>query len=778
MIGTGLVDYYLPAIQLRPLSYIFVIAVTALGGLRWGLLSGIFAAVLWTAIEAYGGYRSSSSSLLWNTLLSAASLVVTVALVETIRARTIAAQTAADNLRTAQQEMNILKKIRAAEKALLLSERRYRAIGESLPFGVWQTDPSGAELLYISESFCSLVGMSREQIVGGGWEQQVDAGDRERFLAAWSNREKQDVFEGEYRITGADGNSYWIMSRGVRLTDDEGETIGWAGFNLDVTQRKNYEERLAILSELGRQLSLSLDPQKTLERSAQLLVPRLADWCAIDLAGEDERPERVLIMHRDQGLTAAAQRLLDDARQAAMFGYEASTVIATRRPELRESASTAPSVARAPAEHDALLTKFGLGSLVSVPLIAREQTLGALTMVVCGSGRRFSQDDLAFAGIIARRIALAYDNARLYAREHNVADVFQRASLPASLPDIPGVAIRAHYLPATREAQIGGDWYDAFQLNDGRVALSIGDVAGKGLQAASVMSTVRLLIRAAALEDLPPSIVLARANALLLNDKPTMVTALFGILDLEELTFTCSIAGHPVPVVATAQGEISSARSVSPPLGIFPAAMYPEQSLMLPLGSLLVLYTDGLVEEKREPHNGDASLANAIQEALGTDDPNPARSIADRLVGSSPKDDVAVMTVAIAAHPLLELDLALPARPSSSRQFRQALRRLYLAVGLTEENIQMLQVAVGEAVMNSIEHAYGVQGGIVRVCARVDGGKLVIDVGDQGRWRAPHDDGGGYGLRVLKSIVQQVEVNRTEYGTVVRVTQPVGRPLT
>jgi len=157
---------------------------------------------------------------------------------------------------------------------------------------------------------------------------------------------------------------------------------------------------------------------------------------------------------------------------------------------------------------------------------------------------------------------------------------------------------------------------------------------------------------------------------------------------------------------------------------------------------------------------------------------NPAEAIAARLIDTPPSDDVAILTVRAAARPLLELDITLPAQPNNGRIFRQALRRFYLAAGLSEDKISLLQVAIGEAITNSIQHAYGVRAGAVRVRGRVESGNLVIEISDTGRWRAEHEDGGGYGLQILKGIVPDVAISAGENGTVVRLTQPIGRVIT
>lgn len=676
----------------------------------------------------------------------------------------------------AREEPPRVRRLERMKAALRRAEERLSALSDALPFGMWELDGAGTELLHASDSYCRLFGMNMEEIAAHGWRERVPPEDAERFLAAWNARGDDDVFEGEYRVHAVDGKTYWILSRGMRLTTADGKT-SWAGFSLDITQRKQSEQRIGLLSDLGRVLSLSLEPHPILERVAQLLVPRIADWCAVDLAGPDQDMQRAMLLHRDSDRTRAALGLSNSAQLAALLGTTSARVIASGEPILVRWFPRDDHVnAMLSSEQKATVQAFRADSVIVVPLIARDQTLGSLTVAVDDPWQRYESDDVDFMGIVGRRVALAFDNALLYERERRVADMFQRASLPASLPAIPGIGIHAHYVPGANEAQVGGDWYDAFQLADGRIGISIGDVAGKGLHAASIMSTVRLFIRATALEGLAPSVVLARANALLLNDKPTMVTALFGTLDPEELTFTCAVAGHPLPVVVNAGGDAATGIPVAPPLGITIDTSFPEQTFMLPLGSLMALYTDGLVESAGDARYGEADLVNAVRGAQAGHAANPAEEIAQSLLGDAPpSDDVAVLTIQAAAKPLLELDLTLPAQPVSSRLFRQALRRFYLAAGVTTDAIAILQVAMGEAITNSIQHAYGVQGGVVRVQGHVEPGRLIVEIADTGRWRGPHDDGGGYGLQILRSIVNDVTINTDERGTSIRLVHPIGR---
>ncbi len=774
-VAAGATSYLWPEVRLRPIAYVLLLAAAALGGYRWGLALGAFATLIFTILDIYSGYSKLSLVVWTNALFFLVAVVASVVLVELVRTRTQSEAIAQLDLARAKEEVEHLSGLHETRSALYQMQQRYAAISDMLPYGTWLTNADGSKLLYASENYCRLFGMTVEGIANGGFRSRVPPDDYERFIAAWRNRSEDGIFENEYRVLGVDGNLYSILSRGVRLTDNDGATTGWAGFSLDITSRKQSEEKVALLSQLGRVLSTSLDPQRTLSRAVELLVPRLADWCAIDLVLDTGEISRALMVHRDPGLTAQAQDLID-AGEAVRFGHRAEQAIGTGRSQLHEPVGDeeidASPLSR---KQRTLLKRFGLGHAVTVPLIARQQTLGALTLVATGAAKAYSQEDADFAGIIARRVALAYDNARLYEREHRVADIFQRASLPTSMPELPGITLRAHYVPGAKEAEIGGDWYDAFTLPDGRLGVSIGDVAGKGLQAAAAMSAVRLLIRATALERLAPAKVLERANLMLLNDRPSMVTALFGIVDLENMTFSFACGGHPPPIVASPDDSMTFGRPVAPPLGVSPEAKFPEQSLALSHGSLLVLYTDGLVEQNRNAiPNGEERLLEAIRSVLATHESNAAGKIVSMLTDSEPKDDIAVLTVACAPAPLREMDLELPADPLSSRIFRQSLRRLFVAAGMTEENIQLFQVALGEAITNCIQHAYGVRGGTVRVWGRVENGKLVVDVSDSGRWRKPHGDGGGYGLNVIRAIAKKVTIQRSSNGTTVRFIEPLG----
>ncbi|HEY0396731.1 MAG TPA: SpoIIE family protein phosphatase, partial [Candidatus Elarobacter sp.] len=220
------------------------------------------------------------------------------------------------------------------------------------------------------------------------------------------------------------------------------------------------------------------------------------------------------------------------------------------------------------------------------PLIARGKDLGVMRI----AGATASSDPESGLEVwdeLALRVAVSVDAAQVYTREHHVADTLQRALLPERLPVDDRLAFDAAYLPGAQEAIVGGDWYDAFRLPDGRIAFSIGDVAGHGLRAAIVMGEVRQAFRAAALNPNSPSLVLERANTIVnMRANPVMVTAMFGIVDPREGTVTYASAGHPAPVLALPCGSVQVLPKDGVPLGFVVAIEASDWTFSLPPGAL------------------------------------------------------------------------------------------------------------------------------------------------------------------------------------------------
>ena len=239
------------------------------------------------------------------------------------------------------------------------------------------------------------------------------------------------------------------------------------------------------------------------------------------------------------------------------------------------------------------------------------------------------------------------EQRRAYLEEKRVADALQEAFLRKELPELAKADLHGVYVPAGLEAKVGGDWYDAFELNDNRILFSIGDVAGHGIEAAVVMSRVRQAVLSVGVEERDPAKVLARANGILLLQDLTMVTAVCGMIDLVHGVITVANAGHPAPVLVRPNGEIEMLKASGPPLGALDEPVYEARSTMVEPGSMLVLYTDGLIEYGRDWEAGEARLLEAIAAVKAGSGVDPAASILKSIFdGEPPVDDVAILTMA------------------------------------------------------------------------------------------------------------------------------------
>ena len=349
-----------------------------------------------------------------------------------------------------------------------------------------------------------------------------------------------------------------------------------------------------------------------------------------------------------------------------------------------------------------------------------------------------------------------------------VADELQQAFLPAALPLLPGLSFSASYTPASDEAMVGGDWYDSFVLPSGNIAIAIGDVAGHGLDSAVMMGQIRQAIRAVAIEESSPSIVLERVNRLL-NLQPEingMATAIFAILDPVNMELKYANAGHPVPIiVGYHKGQVEQLQNGGVPLGIVLDNVLETRSITLPRGCMCVFYTDGLIEYDRDVISGETKLVSAIRREMLSPTPNPAKSIYNTLLATrKSKDDVAILTVSIPLSPLVSIDADFHATPPSAPLARQTLRRLIAGLNLDEIRSSDILLACGEAVNNAIEHAYVGRQGNFHLSAKVEDHKLHISVSDKGEWRPLREEGRGRGLMLMQACTESMKVEKNEHG--------------
>jgi PAS domain S-box-containing protein len=416
-------------------------------------------------------------------------------------------------------------------------------------------------------------------------------------------------------------------------------------------QQQASARRLAFLADASELLAQSLDPEDALSRLAQLAVGTIADWCGIELVDDDGSLRNVAVAHADPERVQLAAELrrrypVDESSDAGV-----PQVIRTGKSELYPEVTDEMLVAGAQDdEHLRLTRELGLVSAMIVPLQARGRTLGALTLVGAESGRTYDEADLGLAEDLARRAALAIDNSMLFRREHEAALTLQRSLLPASLPDVPGLEFAARYEPAAPGMEVGGDWYEVVETADGRVGVMIGDVAGRGIRAASIMGRVRPALRGFVADGHSPDESIRRLDALIKeSDRPELTTVFQLLYDPETATAEYVRAGHPPALIRLPDGSVTELRGGgSPPVGILADVEFSVHQAELPPGSLLLLYTDGLIERR-----GD-DLNTALEKLKGRLAAGPEgaqaclEQLADEYGTEQVPDDVAMLAMAVA----------------------------------------------------------------------------------------------------------------------------------
>jgi anti-sigma regulatory factor (Ser/Thr protein kinase) len=360
----------------------------------------------------------------------------------------------------------------------------------------------------------------------------------------------------------------------------------------------------------------------------------------------------------------------------------------------------------------------------------------------------------------------------VYEREHRIAETLQRSLLPERLPHMPGLDVAARYLPAADEAEVGGDWYDVLPVPGGGVGLVMGDVAGKGLAAASMVGRLRSALRAYALEGHAPARVLEQLNRLIWTeaDESQMATLIYLVVDPAEGEVRWVNAGHPPPLLLNGSESpryLEGGSSV--PLGVLPFPDFEEVAVRMDPGGAVVLYTDGLVERAGEHIDaGLERLVTAVKEA-----PVEPEQLCDHVLrklvpdGGTP-DDVALLT--LRTIPMTDRFRAeFPTTPEALASMRAVLRRWLRHIGGDEQQIAEVVTACGEAATNAIEHAGAGGGAPFDVGGRVDAGEVVITIRDYGAWRAPREGDHGRGLSLMRALMDTVEVSPTPEGTTVRL---------
>jgi PAS domain S-box-containing protein len=393
------------------------------------------------------------------------------------------------------------------------------------------------------------------------------------------------------------GRTRWTLLKATALRDEHDQVIAALTLIEDVTAVKEAELQTRVLAESGRILASSLDYHQTLENVANLAVPALADWCAVDLISDGGEREHVTTAHRDPAKRALARQLralesnrLDPASALARVAH-------TGVSELFEEITDDQLVASArSAQHLEMLRAIGFRSALLVPLRVPARTIGVMSLVTAESRRRLTNDDVELAEQLGRRAAVAVENARLHTTLAQVAATLQQSLLPAELPPVPGWDVAALYRPASSEQRIdvGGDFYEMFAADSGFFCV-VGDVTGKGVAAAALTSLIRHGARFASRLEPQPAAILRRLDEAL-RERPatSLCTALCAHLNGQQLCV--SSAGHPPAMIVNRNGVIRETPQTGPLLGAFNDSSWPEESITVRGEELVLLYTDGVVD--------------------------------------------------------------------------------------------------------------------------------------------------------------------------------------
>ena len=404
--------------------------------------------------------------------------------------------------------------------------------------------------------------------------------------------------------------------------------------------------KLAFLADAAEELASSLDYETTLAHVARLAVPRFADWCAIDLVN-GTRLNRVAVAHVDPAKVELAQALQDRYPPDPDSPVGSWEVIRSGNPLLIAEISQEMLAAVAVDEEQVRIAReLQLCSALTVPLAARGKVFGVISWVYAESGRHFGPGDVAFAEDLARRAAVAIDNAELHSQTLAAAVELQRAVLPEALPSLPGWEMASHYSPSGR-TEVGGDFYDAIPLGGGRIAVFVGDVMGRGVHAAAAMAQMRAAVRAYAAVDPSPDAVL-RSLDIMLGRYPSeqLVTLLYMVLNPRHDELIVSNAGHPPAVLLRRDRSTEQLPwADGAPLGV---GRHRRRQTRVAFrgGDTLLAFTDGLIERRDEDiEQGMKRVHDAMPDMVGS----ALDGALDHLVGQLRRerhdDDVAALAV-------------------------------------------------------------------------------------------------------------------------------------
>ncbi|MFG2732969.1 SpoIIE family protein phosphatase [Streptomyces canus] len=521
------------------------------------------------------------------------------------------------------------------------------------------------------------------------------------------------------------------------LKDKDGRVRGVGVAWHDVTEQDWARKRLMLLAEASTRIGSTLDVTQTAQELADVAVPEFADFVSVDLLpsldGAHEPPPGTGTPRGPLSLRRVAHRSVNPANPEAVVALGEVDSYPEGSPPAESLRSghallhhaTDPAITGWTARdrgRAATVRDFGMHSAITVPLTARGTTLGVVVFIRHQHPEVFREDDLVLAEELAARAAVCIDNARRYTRQRATAVTLQRSLLPQALPEQSAVEIATRYLPAGAQAGVGGDWFDVIPLSGARVALVVGDVVGHGVHASATMGRLRTAVLTLADIDLPPDELLTHLDDIVTRlaiqgenaPRPDPggettgdvgATCLYAVYDPVSRHCTIALAGHPAPVLVTPGGTAKTLDlPVGPPLGLG-GLPFEAIDVDLPEGSLLALYTDGLIESReRDIEAGLSLLCQTLAQQSAPLD-NLCDTVLAALLPDRPSDDIALL---IARTKALDTDRVatweIAADPAAVAQTRKEAIAQLAAWGLDDAGF-VTELVVSELVTNAIRYA-------------------------------------------------------------------------